>query len=281
LLPGGFLFLGPAETLRGLSQDFHLRHSHETFYYQRRLPDERVAVPAGGAGLEPTRVETWGRVLAAADESWVAAIGQASERIARLSRGVSAPASLDPGDEHRRRGGRAVPPENAAGGDLGTARELVRQERFEDALDILQTLPRGEGQDPDVQLLHAVILTNQGRVAEAEQLCRQVLAGDELNAEAHYLLALCREHAGEYATAVEEDRTAIYLDPQFAMPHLHLGLLARRTGDREAALRAFRQAAALLPREDAPRILLFGGGFSRELLVQLCQAELRAGGGES
>jgi chemotaxis protein methyltransferase CheR len=37
LVPGGFLFLGHAESLRGLSDDFDLRHSHDAFYYQRRL----------------------------------------------------------------------------------------------------------------------------------------------------------------------------------------------------------------------------------------------------
>ncbi len=36
LQPGGYLFLGHAETLRGLSDDFHLRHTHGTFYYQLR-----------------------------------------------------------------------------------------------------------------------------------------------------------------------------------------------------------------------------------------------------
>src|SRR5258707_412626 len=36
LAPGGFLFLGHAEALRGISQDFQLQHTHETFYYQRR-----------------------------------------------------------------------------------------------------------------------------------------------------------------------------------------------------------------------------------------------------
>jgi chemotaxis protein methyltransferase CheR len=38
--PGGFLFLGHAENLRGVSQSFHLRHTHETFYYQRREAHE-------------------------------------------------------------------------------------------------------------------------------------------------------------------------------------------------------------------------------------------------
>src|ERR1700742_1184546 len=36
LRPGGFFFLGHAETLRGISNGFHLHQTHETFYYQRR-----------------------------------------------------------------------------------------------------------------------------------------------------------------------------------------------------------------------------------------------------
>jgi len=41
LAPAGFLFLSHAETLRGLSRDFHLRHTHDTFYYQKREGVER------------------------------------------------------------------------------------------------------------------------------------------------------------------------------------------------------------------------------------------------
>ncbi|HEY2850374.1 MAG TPA: CheR family methyltransferase, partial [Gemmatimonadaceae bacterium] len=36
LNPGGYLFLGHAETLRGLSADFSLEHTHGTFYYRRK-----------------------------------------------------------------------------------------------------------------------------------------------------------------------------------------------------------------------------------------------------
>jgi len=40
LAPGGFLFLGHAETLRAASHAFHLRNTHGTFYYQRRSEDD-------------------------------------------------------------------------------------------------------------------------------------------------------------------------------------------------------------------------------------------------
>jgi len=36
LVPRGYLFLGHAETLRGLSQDYQLCHTHGTFYCQRK-----------------------------------------------------------------------------------------------------------------------------------------------------------------------------------------------------------------------------------------------------
>jgi len=135
--------------------------------------------------------------------------------------------------------------------------------------------------DPDAQLLIAVLLTNGGDLPEAEKVCRHVLNLDELNAGAHYLIALCREHVGDQVGAVQHDQTAAYLDSAFAMPHLHLGLVAKRSADVETARRELGRALPLLDREDASRILLFGGGFTREALVEFCRAELRACGGAS
>src|SRR5258706_4200736 len=86
LVPGGFLFLGHAEALRGLSQDFHLEHTHDTFYYRskdaaesaQRQP-EYLLPPAAAAGLEilPALVED--------GATWVEAIRRAAERIQALS----------------------------------------------------------------------------------------------------------------------------------------------------------------------------------------------------
>jgi chemotaxis protein methyltransferase CheR len=164
-------------------------------------------------------------------------------------------------------------------GDVGIALDLLRRERFSEALALVQALPREHGGDADVLLLQAALLIHGGRLEAAETACRELLVHDDLNAGAHYVLALCREGAGDSRGAVEHDQVAIYLDPAFAMPHLHLGLLARRTGDREAARRELTQALMLLQREEASRLLLFGGGFSREALVALCRSELAACGG--
>ncbi len=157
----------------------------------------------------------------------VAAISQASERIARLSRAMPVAASSTKPAPHTQHDEVRPSSDNGGRANLQAAREMVWQERFTDALGVLRSLSGDEGSDPDAQLLRAVILANSGQAAEAEHLCHQVLAGDELNAEAHYLLALCREHDKEYAAAIQQDQTAIYLDQRFAMPHLHLGLIRK------------------------------------------------------
>jgi chemotaxis protein methyltransferase CheR len=278
LTPGGFLFLGHAETLRGISHDFHLRHTHETFYYQRRDSEEVVgnlafiqASPANGPS--PAQIPA----LIGPSDSWFDIIRRASERITDLTNGKSSQAA----------GGRkdtGVQPPNptawpVAAWDRTLAIELLRSEKFAEAIELVHALPPALKSDPDVQLLLAVLLTNRGDLQEAEKVCLGLLKLDDLNAGAHYLMALCREYAGDRSAAVEHDQAAVYLDSSFAMPHLHLGLVAKRSGDMETAQRELAQALTLLVREDASRILLFGGGFTREALSEFCRAELRACGG--
>ena len=276
LLPGGFLFLGHAETLRGVSQDFNLQHTHGTFYYQRG-GGAATAIHAPPSYAEPS--DEIARVLPAVVDStasWVDVIHHASERIASLADQRARPDATP----QRRVGADVSLPVVARSWSLVLALEAMRQERFSDGLDLLSALPPDASVDPDALLLRAALLTNSGHLVEAEEVCRRLLAVDELSAGAHYLMALCREYAGDSAATVEHDQTAVYLDPGFAMPHLHLGLVARRSGDVATAREELGQALVLLDREDASRILLFGGGFSRQTLLQLCRAELLAAGGE-
>jgi chemotaxis protein methyltransferase CheR len=278
LLPGGFFFLGHAETLRGLTQEFHLCHTHDTFYYRRRDASEAVVATATWVGLSREQAEDSLPAVVESTASWVDVIQRASERIATLADGRSGSPSQDA--PLTTPAGQAAATAAPRAWDLGLVLEALRQERFSDALELIRSLPPDSHEDPEALLLRAVLLTNNGRLDESEEVCSRLLAVDELNAGAHYLMALCREHAGDSTGAIEHGQTAIYLDAGFAMPHLHLGIMAKRSGDAATAQRELGQALILLAREDASRILLFGGGFSRDTLLQLCRTELHAAGGE-
>jgi chemotaxis protein methyltransferase CheR len=281
LAPGGFLFLGTAETLRGLSQSFQLRHSHRTFYYQLRHPDLRAPAepPASSVALPSSRDRellvpalTSLASISVPGDSWATTVQQAAHRIEQLAREA---ASVPP------EAGQFPAPTGALPQpDLAEATRLMQNEHYREALDLLAAQPIDIAGDPDTLLLRAILLTNQSQLEQAEAICQAILGHDDLNAAAHYLMALCREHAGDQAAATDHDQYALYLDPSFAMPRLHLGLMARRAGDGDLAHRELKEALVLLAREDAARIVLLGGGFSREGLVALCRAELRACGGE-
>ena len=269
LCPAGYLFLGHAETLRGLSNDFHLRHTHGTFYYQRKERGEPLS-SASSTRSEPRLRDVPSTALAAesADgDTWIDTIRRASERVTALTE------SARPQDSPTT-SALATP-----ASDLGLVFELLRKERFTEALAMIDALPPESAGDPDAQLLRAVLLAHGGKLGNAENACRRLLQLDELNAGAHYLLALCREGAGDRTAALYHDQVATYLDPGFSMPRLHLGLQARRAGEHAAARRELGHALVLLQREDLSRVLLFGGGFGREALVTLCRTELLRCGG--
>jgi chemotaxis protein methyltransferase CheR len=273
LVPGGFLFLGHAETLRGVSQSFHLCHTHDTFYYQRREASEVSGATRANATYADASSTTAVASPIDIGTSWIEAIQRASERIALLA---SAPRHC--GEPVLATTAAAAPASRAS--DFGLVLEAMRNERFADALMLLSALPAESDSEPEALLLRAVLLANSGKMKEARGACARLLAIDELNAGAHYVMALCHEDGGDAAGAVEHDRTAVYLDAGFAMPRLHMGLIAKRSGDTAGARQELSQALILLAREDASRILLFGGGFSRDALLALCRSELRTAGGD-
>lgn len=263
LAPGGYLFLGHAETLAGRAGDFALCHTHGAFYY-RRLP--------AGRTIDVARAPELGNAAAATpialDARWCDDIRAATQRVHAM---------VDDALDHVE-----VPSASTAGAalaatpDLGEIRELLAQERFGEALELLDRVRAGSTADRDIATLRALVLTHAGRFADAREACAELLAIDATSAGASYLLALCCDSAGDTDGAAHMARRAADLDPSFAMPRVHLGLLARRIGDREIASRELTRAIALLEREVPARLALYGGGFSRQTLLGMCRAELAA-----
>jgi chemotaxis protein methyltransferase CheR len=226
LTPGGFLFLGPSENLRGLSESFEMVQAGDAFYFQRR----RAPLPSPRAG-------------------------------AMTPQPLPAP--------------RATPPPAPLEGPARAWR-LFEEERYAEARTWLEGLPEHEREQPLMQLLRAALHLQSGSFREAERLGEALAGKGSLDAGAHYLLGLCREQAGDAASARARYERAVHLEPTFALGHLRLGMLARREGAWATARVALRLALTLLANERPAFLALFGGGFGRHGLMQVCQRELSA-----
>lgn len=254
LAPDGALLLGHAETqLAGPL--FAVEEARGAYYFRRR---GAVAAPTARARIQrPTATSEL-----EAGTAWL-------EPIARSNARIHALAALVPPSAERVSAQNSEPP-----GTLDEIVELVRNERFSDALARIETTA-SDGRS-ERGLLRAAILTNLGRTTDAKQAVEGRLELLPRCAFAHYLLGVCRESLLELEEARQSYARSAELDPTFALAHLRGGLLARRAGQKEAARRALATALEHFPKQAARTLLLYGGGFARETLASLCRAELSA-----
>ena len=86
-----------------------------------------------------------------------------------------------------------------------------------------------------------------GRLGEAEQLYRQVLAGHPGHADALHFLGVLAHQTGHNDAATDLIRRAIAAAPALAEAHGNLGTILRDMGQLDDAIAACRQAIALRP----------------------------------
>ncbi len=86
-----------------------------------------------------------------------------------------------------------------------------------------------------------------GRLKEAEQLCRQVLASQPKHPEALHLLGAIAYRVGRYDAALDLISQAVALRPNRVSAHSNLGSIYKSKGQIIEAIAAYRQAVALDP----------------------------------
>ena len=86
---------------------------------------------------------------------------------------------------------------------------------------------------------HGILLSEEGKLAEAKAAFRKAIELDSTSAEAHFRLGYMYEIADSLADAAREYATAIRLKPDMAVAHHNFGLLLAKGGDFERAVREF------------------------------------------
>ena len=237
LRDGGYLFLGHAETLWQISEDFTLVSLGDAFVYRRtEAGSERRAV------LPDRRTEDEPRPT------------RADRRRGPLDRrAVSADAPAKP-RQH-----------NPLPGLLDRLAAVTPA--------LAPVAPPEPAPDPLVVVRTAVAA---GKYAEAADLAAEVVTATPLRSEAHYLHGLALGNLGRDAEALVVLRKAVYLDPDDGFAHFLLGGALERSGEPVAAARSYRAAASTLGRRPFDAVAPELGGRSVAELAALCHQLARS-----
>ena len=115
-----------------------------------------------------------------------------------------------------------------------------------------------------------------GQLAPALGTVERALATAKLDAGAHHLHAVILEELGREAEARHALQRAIYLAPDFVLAHHALGQLARRQAHDAEAQRHFRNALGLLARLPPDAALPHADGLTAGHLRALVEAAAKS-----
>jgi tetratricopeptide (TPR) repeat protein len=100
---------------------------------------------------------------------------------------------------------------------------------------------------PPKALIYAERCRGEGRLAEAETVCRRVLEAQPNASEAVHMLGLIAHQNGKLAEAIKHVQRATELAPRVALFHANLGEMLRLAGRPRLAAEAARRALAVEP----------------------------------
>jgi chemotaxis protein methyltransferase CheR len=251
IVPGGFLFLGHAETLAHVSTQFERVAHSSGFYYRNRGAQAKVEPrPVRERRPEP-------QVISKTQPPRPAEPKEAL-RPALRSLQVPPPAPLPDFDEMFRK-----------------AQLLYDEEKYEEAGLLLGELLGREPEHQGALVTSGFLLANRGRFKEALAVCSGVIALNDLLPEAYFLRGLIFDAMEKTPEAVEEYRKAILLRMDFVMAHYNLGRLLFRIGKEREGVRELKNSMKLLEREKDEVVIPHSGGLSREAFLEQLANELR------
>jgi len=272
LNPGGYLFIGHSETLTSISDKFEPVEVGGVFLYRKPIPrrlfsfDDVLADRAVHPVRKPrTRTADLGREQSGTP---VAGRSRLSEtRPARPERPAAAPKpAVAPavGVDDAREANRLVAEAHTLleRGEPGEARKLADAALALDARNV------------DALLVRAFGYADSGNFASAIADANAALTINPLLASGRYILGIIYLRQGDAPTAANEFKRTLYIDSNFVLAHLNLANIYRQQGHLDDARREYQNTISSLQRSPQGDWTAFLGGFTSDLLVQICERSL-------
>jgi chemotaxis protein methyltransferase CheR len=122
-------------------------------------------------------------------------------------------------------------------------------------------------------------LANEGHIGEAGETVARAMEQPGASPELLYLHAVLLLQSGRSADAAAAARRALYMDRSLVVAHLTLAEAQRRSGNMDAARRSLRNATSLLTSFDPSAIVPASDGETAGRLAELVRVKLTLLGG--
>lgn len=259
LTPGGYFFLGHAETLINISDAFQRLQHNGGFYY--RLKPHRSATVLRESELHPLHPQQ-------------RSVTPPPPR-SGLGETVAVHASGAVNGETPR-----LPPAATVETPPPDLETLLREadldfdrENFKTASQKYATILAVDPDHVGALIGQGFISANRGEYDSALACCRRALQLDDLRPDAYFLRGLIHDLCGESAEAIGEYRKALLLDMAFVMPHYNLSKIYWRLGKLEDARRQLNNAVRLLEKTPHESLIPLSGGLSRAVFLEVCRED--------
>ena len=267
LNPGGYLFIGHSETLTSISDRFEPVEVGGVFLYRKPIPrrlfnfDDVVA----GRGVNPVRKPRTRTVDLSREQANTGTRSRLKAEEPRASRPARVPVvEPDPPAQSLQEVTKLVAEAHACleRGDPGEARQLADRALAVDAHNV------------DALLVRAFGYADSGNFTAAVADANSALAIKPLLAPGRYILGVIYLRQGDPAAAANEFKRTLYIDRNFVLAHLNLANIYRQQGLTEDACREYQNTIHALHRAPQGDWTAFLGGFTSDLLVQICERSL-------
>ncbi|MBI4542392.1 MAG: protein-glutamate O-methyltransferase CheR [Gemmatimonadetes bacterium] len=159
--------------------------------------------------------------------------------------------------------------------DAADATRCYAERDYERAAELARRLVQRDGSDPALWVVLVRALANRGELEAAGRACAAALDRHRTATELVYLHALLLSEAGRHAEAAAAARRALYLDRWLVVAHLALGAAFARLGEVDGACRAFRNAKRLLTGMPPGEIVPASDGQAAGRLAEMARVQLQ------